>query len=116
MRIVDKPWGREEILENNGRYVLKRLFMNHGHQCSLQYHEKKHETLIVISGSLLVSFGLSVDELEHISLEPGDHLALPENTIHRCMARGDTVYLEASTAELDDVVRLADNYGRGTNK
>ena len=45
--VVEKPWGKEEILEQNNFYVLKRLTMNKGHQCSLQYHDFKHETIYV---------------------------------------------------------------------
>mgnify|MGYP000078733492 CR=1 FL=1 len=38
MEIVEKPWGREEIVEVNERYMVKKLTMFAGHRCSLQYH------------------------------------------------------------------------------
>ena len=41
---IIKPWGSEELLEVNSEYVMKRLYMKKGHQCSLQYHEEKSET------------------------------------------------------------------------
>ena len=45
MEIIDKPWGREELLEHNDRYVVKKLVMNAGHKCSIQYHEKNGDCL-----------------------------------------------------------------------
>ena len=39
---IEKPWGHEELLEINNNYVVKRLFMKKGEQCSLQYHESEH--------------------------------------------------------------------------
>ena len=40
-----------------------------------------------------------------------------ELTVHRVRALEDTLIVEVSTADLDDVVRLADDYGReGTSQ
>ena len=47
MNVIKKPWGQEELIEINNNYVVKRLTMNKGHQCSLQYHEEKHDTIYV---------------------------------------------------------------------
>ena len=112
MKTIIKPWGKEELIELNGRYVLKKLFMNKGHRCSLQYHKKKHETIYVLQGKLKIYSGVKIDKLsekiylanETISLEPG--------IIHRMEAVEDSIYLEASTPELDDVVRISDDYAR----
>ena len=112
MKTIIKPWGKEELIEQNGRYVLKKLFMNKGHRCSLQYHKKKHETIYVLQGMLKIYSGVEIDKLsekiylvnETISLEPG--------IIHRMEAVEDSIYLEASTPELDDVVRISDDYAR----
>ena len=59
-KIILKPWGSEEILSHNNRYVLKKLTMKKGKRCSLQYHRKKHETVYVISGKLKVTIGKSL--------------------------------------------------------
>ena len=40
------------------------------------------------------------------------HLALSPGVIHRMEAIEDCIYLEASTPEIDDVVRLSDDYDR----
>jgi mannose-6-phosphate isomerase len=111
---TDKPWGYEILNVNNGKYVVKTLFMKSGHSCSLQYHEKKDETLIVHSGKLklYVSPNISIP-LEEKILNSGDVYNLPTGTIHKCEAfEVDCLYFEASTIELDDVIRLKDNYGR----
>ena len=49
---IEKPWGYEELIECNDRYVVKKLFMKKGHSCSIQYHELKTETIIVLNGTL----------------------------------------------------------------
>lgn len=111
-KLINKPWGNEELLESNQHYVLKRLKMHAGHRCSLQYHEIKRETVYVLSGSLKVILGKELTQLETLFLLPGEALTIPRGQIHRMEAQVDTVYLEASTSELDDVVRLEDDYQR----
>jgi mannose-6-phosphate isomerase len=111
--VVPKPWGEERIVFV-GAYVVKTLFMREGERCSLQYHERKHETVVVLNGELRVIYGPSPDELFEVVLTAGDHLILEPHTIHRMCALTDTTYLEASTPDLQDVVRLQDDYGRST--
>tara|TARA_B100001121_G_C18616625_1_gene587210 strand:- start:134 stop:475 length:342 start_codon:yes stop_codon:yes gene_type:complete len=104
--VVEKPWGKEEILEQNNFYVLKRLTMNKGHQCSLQYHDFKHETIYVLEGTLHIFFKDEWKEYKN-----GDILVIKPKEVHRMKAIDeDCVYLESSTTELDDVVRLEDDY------
>lgn len=112
MKIVDKPWGQELILEHNPKYVLKKIFVKAGHAPSLQYHEYKKETLYVLSGKLKFEVGPDVSNLQVLDLNPGDFYTLEPLTVHRMNAEEDTWFLEASTSELDDVVRLKDHYGR----
>ena len=50
MEKLIKPWGYELLIEKNNRYVLKKLGMNKGHKCSIQYHMKKKETIYVLRG------------------------------------------------------------------
>ena len=49
---INKPWGYEELIEFNKKYMFKKLFMKKGHRCSLQFHNKKKETVYVLSGKL----------------------------------------------------------------
>jgi mannose-6-phosphate isomerase len=112
MNAIVKPWGAEELLEKNESYVVKRLIMNEDHCCSLQYHEQKHETVYLLEGKLLITHGFTVDQLRETVMLPGDFFVVPPKMIHRMKAVVDSVYLEASTPQLNDVIRLQDNYGR----
>ncbi len=110
--IIEKPWGKEELLEKNEKYMFKRLTMYKGHACSLQYHEVKIETVYLLSGSLKVYIGDKKDKLDEIIMKPNDSMTLFPFKIHRMEALKDSIYLEASTPELEDVVRLQDRYKR----
>lgn len=112
MKYIKKPWGSEELLEKNEFYVVKRLVMAAGHRCSMQYHEKKQETIYVLKGKLRIFYGYEQDKLEEKVFEKNDFITIPANMIHRMEGIEDTVYLEASTNELEDVVRLSDDYKR----
>jgi mannose-6-phosphate isomerase-like protein (cupin superfamily) len=109
---VDKPWGYEEIWARTDRYVGKLLFVRQGHRLSLQHHEVKEETLRLMSGRIEMALGPSPTELENLELGPGDRVHLPPYTVHRFTALEDSLLVEVSTPELDDVVRHSDDYGR----
>lgn len=113
VRRVDKPWGHEEVFALvPGRFCGKAIHIDAGHALSLQYHERKEETISVQSGRLTVEVGLDEADLEQFELAPGESIHLRPGVRHRVTALVDTVMLEASTTELDDVVRLEDRYGR----
>lgn len=106
--ITTKPWGYEEMLVNNGKYVVKRIIVFEGHRISLQLHKKKHETWFVKSGT-----GEAIINGVTRYYEAGFMVDIPPQTIHRLHSiKGDTELLEVSTPELGDVVRLEDDYGR----
>ena len=111
-RRVEKPWGYEIIWAHTDRYVGKILHVQAGHSLSLQYHEVKDETLYVLSGELKFWAGTSLPELKEIKLRTGQSFRVPPHTIHRIEAVTDVDVLEASTPDLDDVIRLQDEYGR----
>ncbi len=110
--MIIKPWGSEELLETNSNYTFKKLTMLAGHKCSLQYHQEKHETFYVVSGKLKFTYGSDLSNLQSIELSPGVSFVIPPGLIHRMEGIEDSIYLEASTSQLDDVIRLEDSYGR----
>lgn len=112
MKVIEKPWGREEVLEINDRYMVKKLTMFKGCRCSLQYHKSKQETIYVLDGKLKIVIGASQEALEEKVYSPGESVTISPNTIHRMEGLEESVYLEASTPEMDDVVRLVDDYQR----
>ncbi len=111
VRRVEKPWGYEIHWAHTDRYVGKILHITAGQALSLQYHVKKDETVYVQRGRL--RYEIERDgQMTTLDLGPGDALHVTPGTIHRMTALEDTDVLEASTPEIDDVVRLEDRYGR----
>jgi mannose-6-phosphate isomerase len=117
VRIVPKPWGHEMIWAVTERYVGKLLHVRAGHSLSVQYHERKDETIHLLSGSMIYRVGdAGGGELRDVGLKPGESYRNMPGTVHQMEALTDCDVLEASTPDLDDVVRLSDRYGReGTN-
>jgi mannose-6-phosphate isomerase len=111
-RRVDKPWGHELWFAHTDRYAGKLLYVRAGQRLSTQYHEAKDETSYLLSGRLLLSRGPSADSLEDTELEPGAAWRNEPRVVHTVEALEDAVLVEVSTPELDDVVRIADDYGR----
>jgi mannose-6-phosphate isomerase-like protein (cupin superfamily) len=110
---VAKPWGHEMIFANvPGAFTGKELHVRAGQSLSLQYHEQKEEMLAVRSGRIQLEIGPSADELDRIVLGPGESVHIEPGVVHRTTAIEDSVVLEASTYNPDDVVRLGDMYGR----
>lgn len=108
---VDKPWGYELIWAHTSRYVGKILHINKGHRLSYQYHNIKDETIRLLSGRL------DVETEENgfrkiLTLKAGEALHIVPLMRHRMIAIEDCDVLEVSTPELDDVVRLEDDYCR----
>lgn len=108
---VDKPWGYELIWARTDRYAGKILHVRAGHVLSCQYHKVKDETMHVLRGELILRLGEGEDLVERAFRE-GESVHIPARTVHQIEAIVDADVLEASTAELDDLVRLNDRYGR----
>lgn len=108
---VDKPWGHELIWAHTERYVGKILHVKAGERLSLQYHRVKDETIHVLSGELRFIVEENGSLVEHV-MKPGASYHIRPNIRHRMVAITDCDILEASTPELDDVVRIDDEYGR----
>jgi mannose-6-phosphate isomerase len=141
---VSKPWGHETIWANTDRYAGKILHIKAGHALSVQYHNRKDETVYLLSGELKywvqatpstgprtdtpgphrtagtgetpVAGRSPIPQMTDVRLKVGDAFRITPGTIHYMEAVTDCDVLEVSTPELDDVVRLKDRYGReGTN-
>ena len=121
-KIVEKPWGREVWYADTSGYAGKVLEVKSGRRLSLQYHERKTETLYLLSGKVLLTFRpIASGETPSASLVtaadqrvwlPGQALHVPVRTIHRFEALEDSLLIESSTPDLTDVVRLQDDYDR----
>lgn len=114
-RRVEKPWGYELIWAEADRYVGKVLFVEAGHSLSLQYHEVKEESWLIDAGEGRLELGVhgeDDDALTESTISTGDTFHFSPGTLHRVTAVSDLRIIEVSTTELDDIVRLDDEYGR----
>jgi mannose-6-phosphate isomerase len=108
---VEKPWGYELHWAKTDRYVGKLIHVKKGHALSLQYHNRKDETIFLWTGRML--FEIEIDgKLTAREMSPGESVHVTPPTVHRMTAIEDCDIFEVSTPELDDVVRLEDRYGR----
>ena len=108
---IDKPWGYELHWAKTDRYVGKLIHVNKGHALSLQYHVKKDETIHLWSGEMVLVLQEDGKLVDH-PMRPGDSYHVTPGTIHRMRAVTDVDVLEVSTPEVEDVVRVQDDYGR----
>lgn len=112
---VLKPWGEERWLVPEGSaFGFKVIVLRAGFRTSLQYHETKEEANLVLSGEgrMILADTPSAPRNEY-SLVPGDIVHVKPGQVHRIEAVTDIVLIEVSTPELDDVIRLDDDSGRG---
>ena len=113
--MVQKPWGHEKIWARSERYVGKIIHINAGHELSVQYHNKKDETIYLLSGEIVCRVQRDprdLSRLEDVRLQIGESFRIAPGTVHQMVAVTDCDVLEVSTPETDDVVRLSDRYGR----
>ena len=109
---VDKPWGHEIIWSQCDKFVGKILFIQCKNKLSRQYHVNKEETILVLSGTLSLEIGKDKD-IKILELKRGQSYHIVPGEIHRfCAPYGDVELAEVSTPELEDVVRLEDEYDR----
>ena len=112
-RKVEKPWGHELIWAATEEYVGKVLFVKAGESLSLQFHRQKDESWLVYLGRAKLELGFAGDAvLKQEVVSAGACFRFRPGTVHRVTAIEDTTILEVSTAQLEDVVRLEDRYGR----
>jgi mannose-6-phosphate isomerase len=111
-RRVDKPWGHELIWAHTDRYVGKVLVIEAGKRLSLQRHLVKDESILVSAGLLRLHLEDDEGTICIEELGPGEHRRVPTGRIHRYEAVERCTLIEVSTPELDDVVRIEDDFGR----
>ena len=111
-KTVYRPWGSYTVLEEGPRYKVKRVTVNPGGRLSLQYHHRRSEHWVVTAGTARVTCGDRVFELR-----VNESTGIPQGTPHRLENLG-TVSLDIIEVQCgdyvgeDDIVRLADDYGR----
>lgn len=132
MRIINKPWGYEEIWAEGSTgtgYLGKFLHIKSNSRLSLQYHRIKEETIYVKSGTLYMetlglvsesqdgSVGFQMPNKVTLTYSEGQVVNIKPFFTHRFCAKDAPVELiEVSTNYLEDVIRIEDDYERGTIK
>src|ERR671936_515290 len=112
-RRVEKPWGWELIWALTDDYAGKILFVRAGQSLSLQFHREKDESWYVLEGRAELQLGEAGRAvLTSEVVGTGAAFRFRPGTVHRVRAVEDTTILEVSTPQLDDIVRLEDEYGR----
>ena len=111
-RTVHRPWGTYTVLEEGPRFKIKRIVVKPGASLSLQYHHRRSEHWVVVSGQAKI-----VNGEREIILEADQSSYIPAGTAHRLANPGkvDCVMIEVQSGDYlgeDDIVRLEDNYGR----
>jgi len=131
---VTKHWGYELWIADGSQtpYASKRILFKAGNRTSLQVHEYKIETNYVLSGTGMLhrsrepldiakflEQGMTNKQaeayeytFERIELKPGVVFNVTPGYVHRVIATTDLEFMETSTTELDDVIRLQDDAGR----
>jgi len=135
VKIVKKPWGSEKWLADGFpefKYALKEIFFRAPHKTSLQFHKQKEETEYFIKGKGIFHYSKTIIDIKKyenggytneeinkiinnvstIEIVPGTIIHIKPGCIHRVESIEDLIMIEASTIELDDVVRLQDDSGR----
>jgi mannose-6-phosphate isomerase-like protein (cupin superfamily) len=108
---VEKPWGHELWWAQTEKYVGKLLHVKAGFQLSLQYHVKKDETIHLAAGRMVLVLQEGALLVDH-ELQVGQSYRVRPGTVHRMRAITDCDVWEVSTPEVEDVVRVQDDFGR----
>jgi mannose-6-phosphate isomerase len=110
---VIKPWGYEIIFTPSDLpYTGKIIHVNEGKRLSLQVHDKKQESWILLKGRGKVIWENSDGELIETELISGQGFTCKIGQRHRLAGITDCDILEVSTPELGTTYRLEDDYAR----
>jgi len=116
MKIIYKPWGKEEWIEKNEHYCYKRIYINSGYRTSYQYHNEKIETNYIISGTAEIWLENNNGIVEILEMTSGDYFTVLNKRKHRVIAKTDIILQEVSTPQVDDVIRISDDSKRKDGK
>jgi len=109
---VSKPWGYELRWAITDRYLGKVLHIDAGEALSLQYHNRKDESILILTGTMALELEDEIGIMRVHRMSPGDSRRILPGKRHRMTAVDDCDVLEVSTPDMDDIVRVEDRYGR----
>lgn len=111
-RTVHRPWGSYEDIDAGERFRVKRLTVRPGEKLSLQIHHHRAEHWVVVSGTARIVRGDKA-----MLLTENQSTYIPLGQVHALENPGciDLELIEVQSGAYlgeDDIVRLADQYGR----
>ncbi|PIP74464.1 MAG: cupin [Candidatus Levybacteria bacterium CG_4_9_14_3_um_filter_35_16] len=110
---VEKPWGYELHWAPEGLpYMGKVLHVNAGARLSLQIHDAKRESWLIMNGRGKVIWENSEGNLIETELLPGQGYTCCLGQKHRLCGITDCDIIEVSTPETGTTLRLEDDYTR----
>jgi len=106
------PWGSWQVLAEGREHKVKRIEVKPGHRFSLQWHNRRDEHWVVVSGQARIEIGDKI-----VKAKPGKYIFIPKKTKHRLQNPGKNrlVVIEVQRGkylEEDDIIRQEDDYGR----
>ena len=113
VKIINKPWGEEIIYTPQDlKYTFKQIKINDGSRLSLQSHDEKVETFVLIEGQADLMIGPDLEHLDTIHMEIKKGYNIPVGVVHRMIGVKNAIILEASTPETGTTFRYQDDYKR----
>ena len=103
-----KPWGSYKVVFERNDFKVKYICIDKGHRISLQKHNKRSETWVVVKGHPVVDKGKT-----KLVLEPEQSIYIPVGEVHRVEAHTDDVRIievQHGICDEEDIERLEDDY------
>lgn len=110
---VHRPWGWYQGLDAGPGFQVKRICVNPGARLSLQYHHKRAEHWVVVSGTARVVRG---DETLELTANQSTYIPIGERHRLENPGPGPLHLIEVQSGGYlgeDDIVRLDDDFARG---
>lgn len=83
-KTVNRPWGNYVVILDEDYCKVKKITVNPDEILSLQYHLKRDEFWVVVSG-----FGVVIKGDDSIDVNYGDTIFIPRSVKHRIHNTGD---------------------------
>ena len=111
-RMVFRPWGYYDSIDNGNGFQVKRLLINPGAKLSLQKHGHRAEHWVVVKGKAQVTCGKKTFQLIE-----NQSTYIPLGEVHRLENIGSIPLeiIEIQTGDYlgeDDIIRIEDEYDR----
>ena len=108
----DRPWGSFFVIHEEEDYKLKRLEITPNKRLSYQFHDKRSETWVIISGRP----SITINDITKF-YDKGDTVIIPVGTKHRIENKDKeiVVLIEIQTGSYfgeDDITRIEDDFNR----